>query len=89
MFEVLLQYFEDSFASFYVNEPLSNYQDLLDRVKKAVPFLEGVDEQQIVLSYKRSFLQYLSILTGTRVYMSPKLLATPHLMNQTFTDESI
>ena len=42
MFQSLLQYFEDRFASFYVDEPLSNYQDLLDRVKEAVPFLQGI-----------------------------------------------
>ena len=29
MFQVSLQYFEDRFARFYVDEPLSNYQDLL------------------------------------------------------------
>ena len=27
MFQVVLQYFEDRFASFYVDEPLSNFQD--------------------------------------------------------------
>ena len=57
MFQVLLQYFEDRFASFYVDEPLSTYQDLLDRLKKAVPFLQGVDDQQIVISYKDLSLQ--------------------------------
>ena len=57
MFQVLLQYFEDRFASFYVDEPLSNYQDLLDRVKKVVPFLQGVDDQQIVISCKELSLR--------------------------------
>ena len=50
MFQVLLQYFEDRFASFFVDEPLTNYQDLLDRVKKAVPMFKGVDDQQIIIS---------------------------------------
>ena len=40
-----------------MDEPLSNYQDLLDRMKKAVPFLQGVDDQQIVISYKDLSLQ--------------------------------
>ena len=44
MFQVLLQYFEDGYVSFCVDEPLNNYQDLLDRVKNAVPSLQGVDE---------------------------------------------
>ena len=57
MFQVLLQYFEDRFASFFVDEPLSNYQDLLDRVKKAVPMFKGVDDQQIIISYKDLSLQ--------------------------------
>jgi len=57
MFQVLLQYFEDRFGSFYVDEPLSTYQDLLDRVEKAVPFLQGVDDQQIVISHKDLSLQ--------------------------------
>ena len=62
MFQVLLQNFEDRFASFYVDEPLSNYQDLLDHVKKAVPFLQGIDDQQIVISYKDLSLQtFISI----------------------------
>ena len=40
----------------YVNEPLSNCQDL-DCMKKAALFLEGVDNQQIVISYKDLSLQ--------------------------------
>ena len=57
MFQVLLQYFEDRFASFFVDEPLTNYQDLLDRVKKAVPMFKGVDDQQIIISCKDLSLQ--------------------------------
>ena len=36
---------------------MSNYQDLLNRVKKAVLFLQGIDDQQIVISYKDLSLQ--------------------------------
>ena len=36
---------------------MGNYQDLLDSVKKAVPFLQGVDDQQIIISYKNLSLQ--------------------------------
>ncbi|KAL9987853.1 hypothetical protein ACROYT_G002225 [Oculina patagonica] len=57
MFQVLLQYFEDRFASFYVEEPVNNYNELLDRVKKAIPVLRGVDNEQIVVSYKDVSLQ--------------------------------
>lgn len=51
MFQMLLQYFEEKFAIFYVYEPLSNYKDIFDRVKKAAPFLQVVDDQLIVISY--------------------------------------
>ena len=57
MFQVLLQYFEDRFASFYVEEPVNNYNELLDRVKKAIPVLRGVGNEQIVVSYKDVSLQ--------------------------------
>ena len=42
---------------FFVDEPLTNYQDLLDRVKKAVPMFKGVDDHQIIISYKDLSLQ--------------------------------
>ena len=41
MLQVLLQYFEDRFESFYIEEPLSNYNELLDCVQKAIPVLQG------------------------------------------------
>ena len=56
---MLLQYFEDRFASFYVEEPLSNYNELLDRVKKAIPVLQSVNDEQIVVSYKDGSLEHL------------------------------
>ena len=40
-----------------MDEPLINYQDLLDRVKKAVPFFQGDDDQQIVISYRHISFQ--------------------------------
>ena len=49
--------FQNRFASFNEDEPLINYQDLLDRVKKAVTFLQGDDDQQIVISNKHLSLQ--------------------------------
>ena len=77
MFQVLLQYFEDRFASICVDEPLSNYQDLLDRVKKAVPFLvflQGVDDQQIVISYKDLSLQtFINIDRNDNLHASEAL----------------
>ena len=48
---------DDRFASVFMDEPLSNYQDLLDHMKKAVPFLHGVDDQPIIISYVDCSLQ--------------------------------
>ena len=49
---------------------MGNYQDLLDRVKKAVPFLQGVDDQQIIISYKnlslRTFINFEAIIQLVR-----------------------
>ena len=52
MFQVLLQYFEDRYASFYVQNPITDLTELLERVKKAVPVLKGIPEDQIRISYK-------------------------------------
>jgi len=51
----VLQYFEDRFACFYVEEPLSNYNELFDRLKKAISVLQGVNvskERLFVLAWK-------------------------------------
>ena len=52
MFQVLLQYFEDRYASFYVQNPITDFTELLERVKKAVPVLKGTSDDQIKISYK-------------------------------------
>ena len=52
MFQVLLQYFEDRYASFYVQNPITDFTELLERVRKAVPVLKGIPDDQIRISYK-------------------------------------
>ena len=52
MFQVLLQYFEDRYACFYVQNPITDFTELLKRVKKAVPVLKGIPDDQIRISYK-------------------------------------
>ena len=49
---VLLQYFEDRYASFYVQNPITDFTELLERVKKVVPVLKGIPDNQIRISYK-------------------------------------
>ena len=52
MFQVLLQYSEDRYASFYVQNPITDFTELLERVRKAVPVLKGIPDDQIRISYK-------------------------------------
>ena len=81
---MLLQYFEDAFGSFYVEQPLSIYQDLLDRVKKKLyRFFKALTS--IAQYHTKIFL----CKHGTTVNMSPKLLGTLRLVDQTFTEESV
>ena len=47
MYQVLIQYFEDRYASFYVQNPIS-----LEQVKKAVAVPRGIPNDQIRISYK-------------------------------------
>lgn len=70
-----------------MDEPLSNYQDHLDRVKKAAPFLQGVDDQQIVISYKDHSLQtFTTIDRNDSLHVSEALLESFRLVGQTFTE---
>ena len=52
MFQVLFQYFEDRYASFYVVIPITNFTEFLERVKKAVSVLKSIPDDQIRISYK-------------------------------------
>ena len=72
-----------------MDEPLINYQDLLDRVKKAVPFFQGDDDQQIVISYRHiSFQTFINIDRNESLHVS-EAFGTLRLVDQRFTDESI
>ena len=82
--------FQDRFASFCVDEPLNNYQDLLDRVKKAVPFLQGVDDQQIVICKDLSLQKFINIDRNYSLHVSEaSILGALCNVDQTFTTESI
>ena len=52
MFQVLLQYFQDRYASFYVQNPITDFTELQERMKKAVPVLKGIPDDQIRISYE-------------------------------------
>ena len=72
-----------------MDEPLINYQDLLDRVKKAVPFFQGDDDQQIVISYRHiPFQTFINIDRNESLHVS-EAFGTLRLVDQKFTDESI
>ena len=40
------------YASFYVQNPITDFTELLERVKKEVPVLKGIPDYQIRISYK-------------------------------------
>ena len=62
---------------------MGNYQDLLDSVKKVVPFLQGVDDQQIIISYKNLSLQtFINIEAIIQL-----LLRLVPVLNQTSTGQ--
>lgn len=52
MFQVIVQYFEDRFASFFVDKPIELYKDLLQQVRKVVPVLGKLKDEEIKISYK-------------------------------------
>ena len=61
LFHMLLQYFEDGYVSFCVDEPLNNYQDLLDRVKKAELFYKDLSLQAFTgIDVDRNFSLHVS-----------------------------
>ena len=81
-------------TGFWVFSWMSHCQQLpniLDRVKKSVPFVQGVDDQQIVISYKDLSLQtVINIDTSNSWHVSEAFkLEMLCLVDQTFTDKSI
>ena len=52
MYQIILQYFEDRFASFFTKEPIQGYKELLGRIREAIPALHGIEADQIKILYK-------------------------------------
>ena len=52
MYQVIIQYFEERFASFFVHEPIQEYKDLLNHVKNAIPVLKDLKDEDIKILYK-------------------------------------
>jgi len=62
MYQVVVQYLEDRYASFYVDHAIESYQLLLKKVKSCIPYLRNVNERDIRISYKDIQLdQYINI----------------------------
>ena len=51
MFQVLVCYFGDRCASFFVEEPILEYSLLLQRIKSAIPSFLQLQDEQIRLAY--------------------------------------
>ena len=52
MYQVLIQYFQNRIASFFVNEPIIDYQDLVEHIRKVIPVFQSVDDKELKISYK-------------------------------------
>ena len=51
MFQVLVRYFGDRCASFFVQEPILEYSLLLQRIKSAIPCFLQLQDEQIRIAY--------------------------------------
>ena len=52
MFQVLVQYLGDRYASFYVNNAIVDYQELLEKVQAIIPYVKQLQANQVRLAYK-------------------------------------
>ena len=52
MYQVLVQYLSDRYASFYVDKEITDYQELLKKVRAVVPYLKQLQADQVRLAYK-------------------------------------
>ena len=52
MYQVLVQYLGDRYASFYVDKEITDYQELLKKVRAVVPYLKHLQADQVRLAYK-------------------------------------
>ena len=52
MFQVVVQYFGDRFASFFVENPIEDDRELLEQVRKVIPVIREVKDKEIKILYK-------------------------------------
>ena len=92
MFQVLLQYFEDRFASFFVDEPLTNYQDLAQDLAKSQSrhVKENASVERKNLVTRRASRRSLEKSTEkTTALVSQKMIAVVHKILQRLTLETL
>jgi len=83
MFQVPLQYFEDRYTSFYIQNPITNFTELLEQVKKAVPVLKGIPDNQIRILYKDVQLgTFLNIDSHEQLHLALFLQLSFHQKNE-------
>ena len=77
MFQVLLQYFDDIFASFFAEEPLSNYNELLDRLKNAIPFRQCVDNEEMTFMSQYMYVDVKTNIKGNQTTVKFNFVVLP------------
>ena len=80
MFQVLLQYLDDRFASFYAEEPLSNYNELLDRPKNRIPVLQavqGVDNEEMTFMSQYMYVDGKTNVKGNQTTVKLNFAVLP------------
>ena len=52
MFQVLVQYFDQHYASFFTKGPVEEYALLLPKIKELIPYFGQLEDNQIRVAYK-------------------------------------
>ena len=52
MYQVVVSYLENRYGCFFSDEAIVNYEDLLDKIKTAVPYIQNIPSENIRIAYK-------------------------------------
>ena len=52
MFQVVVSYLDNRYGCFFSDEAILNYEDLLDKIKTAVPYIQHFPSENIRIAYK-------------------------------------
>ena len=52
MYQVVVSYLDNRYGCFFSDEAILDYEDLLDQVKTAVPYIQNIPRERIRIAYK-------------------------------------